>query len=715
MPKSLRRTLSTMFFLSGFCGLLYQVVWVRLGFAAFGVVTPVLSVILSVFMAGLFIGSWAAGKYVDRVCRRTGLDGAQIYALAEGVLGVGAFAVPLLMKFAETRLLPVGGAATSSYLVWSSFGVALALLPWCIAMGATFPLLLSYLRRIAPGESSGFSFLYLANVLGALAGTFFTAVVLVESLGFRGTLTLAAVLNFTVALLAVRLSSRHPVSETEAQPEPLFEARKNPKALVTLFFTGFTSMAMEVIWTRAFAPTMRTEVYSFAGLLLMYLFGTWVGSLVYRRHLARKSVWSPDNILFFLCFAALLPLLPTDPRLKLGVVGVLVGIFPFCFALGYLTPQLIDRISEGRPHAAGFAYGMNVLGCILGPLVASYLLLPFLGTHASLVALAVPYVGIWLLWTPSVFRLAPALAAIAAAALYGRTYEDQWREQATEARILRDHTASVIAYGNGMDKGLLVNGYGMTKLTTITKVMAHFPLAHLDNPRSALVICFGMGTTFRSLLKWDLNVTAVELVPSVPMAFSFFHPEADDLVAKPGAQIVVDDGRRFLRRTDQSFDLITIDPPPPTAAAGSSLLYSREFYELAKLKLRPGGLLQQWLPGTERATVEAVAKSIYDAFPYVRVFSPPISGGGHHFFASLTPIPERSEHEILARLSEAAKQDLVEWPDAGTSDPAAFVRTFLESELQPLSLIRNPKIRISDDRPYNEYYLLRRTFGVFAG
>jgi spermidine synthase len=91
---------------------------------------------------------------------------------------------------------------------------------------------------------------------------------------------------------------------------------------------------------------------------------------------------------------------------------------------------------------------------------------------------------------------------------------------------LRDHTATVIATGEGMHKQLLVNGTGMTELTPITKMMAHLPLAFLPRaPKDALVICFGMGTSFRSMMSWGINVTAVELVPSVPKLFGYFHAD----------------------------------------------------------------------------------------------------------------------------------------------------------------------------------------------
>ena len=111
-----------------------------------------------------------------------------------------------------------------------------------------------------------------------------------------------------------------------------------------------------------------------------------------------------------------------------------------------------------------------------------------------------------------------------------KDYETQFPQR----EVLRDSTATVIAAGTGMTKVLLVNGVGMTILTPITKMMAHFPLASLDHPpREVLVICFGMGTTFRSALSWGIPVTAVDLVPSVPKLFHFFHPDGAPLLASP--------------------------------------------------------------------------------------------------------------------------------------------------------------------------------------
>ena len=85
-----------------------------------------------------------------------------------------------------------------------------------------------------------------------------------------------------------------------------------------------------------------------------------------------------------------------------------------------------------------------------------------------------------------------------------------------------------------MEKMLLVNGIGMTSLTPVTKMMAHLTLASLpEPPRNVLIICFGMGTTFRSALSWNIPVTVVELVPSVPKLFTYYHPDGDQVLASP--------------------------------------------------------------------------------------------------------------------------------------------------------------------------------------
>ncbi len=273
----------------------------------------------------------------------------------------------------------------------------------------------------------------------------------------------------------------------------------------------------------------------------------------------------------------------------------------------------------------------------------------------------------------------------------------------------RDSTATVIATGQGMDKNLFVNGIGMTILTPITKMMSAMPLTFLDHtPHNALVICFGMGTTHRSMLSWGIDSTVVDLVPSVPALFWYYHADALQLLKSPHSHVVVDDGRRFLERTTGQYDVIVIDPPPPIGAAGSSLLYSREFYTAAKKRLRPDGILQQWYPGGDMTTAASVARALKESFPYVRAFKS-IEGWGIHYLASRQPIPDRSAADLAKRMPPAAATDLVEWGPYPT--PEQQFAAVLKNELPIdwiISLDKNAPA-LQDDRPVNEYDLLRRT------
>src|SRR5256885_58291 len=188
MNRSTRWFLFLAFFLSGFCGLNYQVIWKRLAFASFGIIAPVLSIVISVFMFGLSVGSWAGGKWVASVVKRTGCSALLLYALAELIIAIGGYSVPKLFKLGEVLLLSSGQTDSFRYLFLSALVLGVSILPWCFFMGATFPFMMAYVRERDPGAHNSFSYLYLANVLGAMTGCLLTAIVLVEVLGFKHTL-----------------------------------------------------------------------------------------------------------------------------------------------------------------------------------------------------------------------------------------------------------------------------------------------------------------------------------------------------------------------------------------------------------------------------------------------------------------------------------------------------------------------------------------------
>jgi spermidine synthase len=704
-----------------------------MAFASFGIIAPVLSVVISVFMLGLSLGAWLGGRLVNRLTTKTGVSAIVFYMLTELLIGLGAFAVPMLFGVSENILLSAGQMASFGYLFFSALLLAFSILPWCICMGATFPFMMGYVREQDERNNESFSFLYLANVLGAMSGTLVTALVLVEFFGFKQTLCLAAAGNFTIAVISGCLARRQTralaaAQTTESAPG---HAQTMPDAVVAgqpfakwiLFSTGFTAMAMEVVWTRSFTPVLRTQVYSFALIIFAYLGATFCGSLLYRRSLRKNSVCRVATLMSVAAAATFLPIIFNDFRLLqatlrfslYGTVSILLfSIMPLCAVLGYLTPSLIDKGASGDPAKAGNAYALNVLGCILGPLFASYVLLPWMGEHYGLILLSLPFLGFYFLTATSLspgYRLVSSGIA-GGALLYSLfcpvDFGTAISRTGCPMQIRRDYAASVISAGQKLDKHLFVNGVGVTRLTPETKFMAHLPLAlHNGEPESMLIICFGMGTTFRSALSWNVDTTTVELVPSVRDAFGFYYADAARVLTNAKGHIVIDDGRRYLKRTSEKFDVIATDPPPPVEAAGSSLLYSEEFYGLVKQHLKPNGIIQVWFPGGEVKTGQAILRSIRDSFPYVDCFQG-VNGIGVHILASMQPIEERTPSQVASAMPAAAARDLLEWnPSATLPD---YLGRVLSAQFVTAKLLnRDPEIRVTDDQPYNEYFFLRRS------
>ena len=258
-------------------------------------------------------------------------------------------------------------------------------------------------------------------------------------------------------------------------------------------------MGMEVVWTRLYTIYVGTFVYSFATILGVYLSATFIGSKLYR-------IWSRRNssegtmVLLYVWLAALIPLLTADTRTGIAYwLRVPLGIAAFSALVGYLTPRLVDKFSEGDPNRAGVGYAVNVAGCILGPLVAGFGLLPYLDERYALVTLALPWllVGVGMTLFGKGGARFPVRRAISSTRNFGNVIDfDSCDAELCAAGagrpIRRDSTATVIAAGEGMDRRLFVNGVSMTMLTPITKVMSAMPLAFLDHtPQNGLVICLG--------------------------------------------------------------------------------------------------------------------------------------------------------------------------------------------------------------------------------
>ena len=256
---------------------------------------------------------------------------------------------------------------------------------------------------------------------------------------------------------------------------------------------------------------------------------------------------------------------------------------------------------------------------------------------------------------------------------------------------------------------LLVNGVGMTALVSETKIMAHLPYHLVEQPRRCLVICFGMGTTFRSAATYPgLEVDAVDIVPEVFRCFDSYHPDTAELLGRPNLRLHADDGRNFLLIHREPYDIITIDPPPPLHSAGTVNLYTREFFELCKSRLTPNGVLCLWMPPGPEGEMLMVMKTFRDVFPGCAVGRRQGEGkekgfpgfyltGGHRPFAQT---PEQVK-QLAERLSRIA--DLGEW-DQLYRQPANLESMYLLDQAGIDRLVADRPL-ITDDMPYTEFPL----------
>ena len=163
--------------------------------------------------------------------------------------------------------------------------------------------------------------------------------------------------------------------------------------------------------------------------------------------------------------------------------------------------------------------------------------------------------------------------------------------------------------------------------------------------------------------------------------------------------------RRFLARSTERFDVITVDPAPPMNAAGTSFLFSEEFYAAARERLAPDGILQQWIvQPLEPAVISAFAKAVKNSFPHVRVFRS-VEGWGFHCLAGRRPIPAATAAELTARMPRAAVRDFLEMGPHKTAAKQFSALLSREIDIDRLIIAGGEGLR--DDRPINEYYFLR--------
>jgi spermidine synthase len=404
--------------------------------------------------------------------------------------------------------------------------------------------------------------------------------------------------------------------------------------------------------------------------------------------------------------------------MPLKIVALAAGmVFPVTLLSGACFPfmaRIVLRRAGHEGRELGALYSVNTVGGILGALLAGFVLLPLVGDRHSFLSIAFLYLASGTLCWLAAGRRGPALATALAGGVVGVVCMPP---ESSLSRALIDRLggqihshvetpeATVTAFqGRKGRKHLYVNGHGMTALCTDTKYMAHLPLLLHPDPKDVLVVCFGMGTTFRSASLHPHPVTAVELQPSVPGMFEFFHPDAPRVLADPKNQIRVGDGRTFLLLAEEEFSVITVDPAPPMHSAGTVNLYTREFLELCAQHLDPPGILCLWIPNHDctEDDFRLLLRTFHDVFAHAQLW---IGGEelGYYLIGSRQPLVLRPARLAALQGNAAVVSDLAEYrADLGLS-AERLARTFLLGTRGIERYTADERRLLTDDRPYTEF------------
>jgi len=653
-----RRFLLGVFVVSGFTGLIYESIWTQylklfLGHAAYAQ-----TVVLSMFMGGMALGSWLVARYCARL--RHLLWSYLLVEALIGILGILFHRVFITATdFSFAKVIPAlpPGAATYAYK-WSL--AALLVLPQSVLLGMTFPLISGGIIRRWPARAGeSLSVLYFTNSLGGAIGVLVSGFVLIAMVGLPGTILTAGLLNIALALgvwLVIRRQAEPTATDSPPAASSPSTRSANPAAarwfVTAAFLTGAATFMYELGWIRMLSLVLGGSTHSFELMLSAFIFGLAFGGLYVRKRIERIA--DPENylgkiMLLMGAFAALtVPAsnsmydlmawaIATFTRTPEGYVAfnaisqsiaVLVMV-PATFCAGMTLPVLTHALmrSGAGEKAIGTIYSVNTLGAIVGVLLAVHVLMPWVGVKGVILTGAGIHIGLGLsrltlrswrhpstalavtfgiavfCFTAALGRLDP-LRVASGVYRYGNatvpadatvTY---LRDGKTATVTLMDLHGQVSIATNGKTDASIEMGAGMHTLDEPTMVLAAaIPLSLHPNAARVANIGFGSGLTSHTLLTSPRleRLDSIEIEPMmVEAARRGFAARIHNVFEDPRSHIVYEDAKTFFAATQEPYDLIVSEPSNPWVS-GVATLFSDEFYGHVVRYLRPDGYFVQWL------------------------------------------------------------------------------------------------------------------------
>jgi len=595
----------------GVAALSWEVVWQLQATLAFGVSAVGTALTLAATMGGMTLGSLAMGQQLRARCVAKPL---RLYGVLE--LVIGACGLMMLPGFHALTVLDTAAyGAVPTLTPWlHAFGMFALMAPATLAMGATVPVFQLVARR----HRTWVAALYGMNTAGAAIGVLLLSFYLLPRFGVQQSCLVVAGVNAAVFLLSLAL-------DRPAAVEPAADAADSPAATplrwtpqLVVLCTGFVTFGLEVSWFRAlraaFWSTSSTFAILLAAVLIPLALGARIVPFLRRRGVTPAPMLLAAGVAILLGTPGverldLLPAVPLEPirTLAIWLLASLITIGPAVLFLATALPIYLEEHPD--PAATGRLYGLNTFGSVAGSLVAAWLLLPWIGSSRTswLLGLAVVAAAAALFGRRGrlVAATAGAAALLFAVALTSSPGRDRVHgvpaghgEKVIAVDEGPDFTASVIDWKDGA-RYLYIDGFSATSSHATNGHymywMGALPARLHAAPERGLVICFGTGQTANALRRHvSGRVDVVEISQAVLDLASYF--DVNEKVLEDSRVVpIVMDGRAWLRRTEDTYDVITLEPMPPNFA-GVNSLYSKEFYEIAARRLTADGIVTQWLP-----------------------------------------------------------------------------------------------------------------------
>jgi spermidine synthase len=635
-------------------------------------------VLLGIFMGGMCLGSLLLPRYINP--RHHPL---RVYAFLE--LGIGLFGIVVLFGVPVIGDLYTRIAGTGQVSLFLRAVVAgIVLLPPTLLMGATLPAIARWVET-TPRGVAWLGYFYGGNLAGAVVGSVLAGFYLLRVFDMWTATFVAVALNVIVAGLALVIAGRThgSVAVVDAVPgTPVVAAPGARLVYLSIALSGLTALGAQVVWTRMLSLLLGATTYTFSLILAIFLVGLGIGSSL-GASMARSGTnarialgWCQVGLCAALAWAAYatgssLPFWPINPSISTSLafnfqLDLMRGIWvmlPGAILWGMSFPLALGAVAARGQDAGrlvGGVYAANTLGAIIGALLTGLVLVGTVGSQIAqqiLIGLAA-LSGLLMLMpaegearrplgsTPVVVigvalvagllaRVVPPLPGILVA--YGR-YAATWVGQNEIIYVDEGITASV-AVSRTPSGVLNYHNAGKVQASSepqdmkLQRMLGHITTLVPKNPAKVLVIGCGAGVTAGavSIDPMVKDQTIAEIEPLVPRVVSTHFAEHNfDVVRNPKVKIHLDDARHYLLTTDEKFDAITSDPLDPWVK-GAATLYTREFFQVVKEHLNPGGVVTLFVQLYESS--EAAAKSeiatFLEAFPNGAVFANTINGAGY--------------------------------------------------------------------------------------